>query len=347
MHPAFLVSENDELVPDTTSSPYFKEGKLILDNSSGNIPASIYVGSINPYATYDIDIESIDSVGTESAEVGIDLARYGLRDRVQLIAKQGSENGIFLRIYQNAKVIREDQYLDSLPGFPFTLRLQLYGRTLGIFTEKDGVTNYHGHLDDNSYGDKVKGDHFGDVLDFRQKETNKFCSFNIVSNLNGKVVIGGARSYLSPGIGQADIRVVSYEDLEPYLDKGRLWFTFTIRGIGLSHPTQGVLSVDPSVFDVRFEGVIVFDFGDGYIRNAVATHLFYDRNAKEWRAYSCDFGGSYKMEGRSESHLFAASSKKDPRRGFSVMKADLIANEALPGHHEDPCIFYDKHSGNW
>ena len=343
MHPAFAVSGDDKALCDTTFAPRLKNGKLILDASSGESSACFYVGSVNPYAAYDLDIESVQTSGNETAETGIDLARYGLRDRVQVIACSGKEKGIFLRVWQDAKIVKEQRFADALPECPFKLRIHLYGRVMGIFTEKDGVTTYHGHLDETVSG----GYHFGDVLDFRNMETNRRCSFNLVSNLKGKTVINGARSYLSTGIGQADIRAVSYEDLTPYMEDGRLWFTFSIRGIGISQSSQGVLSLDPSVFDLRFEGVIVYDFEEGLLRNSCAAHLFYDRKAKEWRIYSGDFGGSKNCERRSESQLFIARSHKDPRRGYSVMKAELITNSKLPGHHEDPCIFYDANAGKW
>ncbi|MDR0384879.1 MAG: hypothetical protein LBH60_02230, partial [Prevotellaceae bacterium] len=338
MHPAFAVSDENKPHCDTAFIPKLKDGKLIFDALSGKPFACFYVGSVNPYATYDLEIESIQTSGAETSETGIDLARYGLRDRVQIIVCSGKENGIFLRVWQDAKIVKEQRFTETLPACPFKLRVQLYGRTLGIFTEKDGVTVYHGHLDET----QKNGYHFGDVLDFRNMKVNKTCSFNIVSNLQGTTVIGGARSYLSAGMGQADIRVVSYEDLTPYMDDGRLWFTFSCRGIGIAQPSQGVLSMDPSVFDIRFEGMIVFDFDDGLLRNSVGAHLFYDRNAKEWRAYSCDFGGSKNREGRSESNLFTAQSTKDPRRGYSIMKAELITTDRLPAQTEDPCIFYDK-----
>ena len=341
MHPAFAVADDNIAVCDTSFSPRINEGKLILDASSGKMPVCFYVGSVNPYATYDLDIESIIASSGETVDIGIDLARRGLRDRVQVIARSGKETGIVLRVYQDTKLVREESFAAVTPKFPYKLRVQLYGRSLGVFTEKDGVTTYHGHLDGSDTG------HFGNVLDFRNLDINRQCSFNIFFNKEGKVILNGASSYLSAGVGQADIRAVSYEDLTPFMDEGRLWFMFSCRGIGLPHPGQGVMSLDPSTFEVRFEGMIVFDFGDGLLRNTVGTHLFYDRNAKEWRAYSCDFGGSAYREGRSESQLFTATANKDPRRGYSVMKAQLISNDYIAGKHEDPCIFFDKEVQKW
>jgi hypothetical protein len=344
MHPPLKLNpENSESLYDETFKPVLDNpaagrGKLCLNGES-----TIHVGVVNPYATYDLDIEA------NSGEVGFDFAQYGLRNRIQVLAVH--DKGVVLRIIKDAKIVKEQVLADSTQdsSIPFSvrsgykLRVQLAGRLVAVFAEKDGMTTYLAHLNEK--------DHFGDVLDFRNIETNKNCSFNIYSqSLDGGLnVIGGACSYLSMGMGQADIRAVTDESLNPVIDgDGRLWFMFSCRGIGItSDQVQGVLSMNPSVFDVRFEGIIVFDFGDGLLRSSVGTHLFYDRKAKEWRAYSCDFGGSKNREGRSESQLFWASGKKDPRRGYSVMKAELIPNSKLAGHHEAPCIFYDETAGKW
>lgn len=339
MHPAFLVSEKNEAVCDSLFHPVIEKGNLILSSKSGKTEASIYMGGINPFATYEMDIESI-SERDGFPEVGLEFARMGLRDKVQVLIKSENENkGVFLRIFNDAQLIGETKYVDYIPEYPFTLRVQLYGHSLGVFIEKDGETKYLGHV-------AVK-DNFKDILDLRRLDIARECTFNLISNLKGTTVVSGARSYLSPGVGQADIRLVSNEDLSPYLDDGRLWFTFSCRGMDTSQSTQGILSLDPSVFDIKFEGMIVFDHGDGLLRNDYASHLFYDRQAKEWRAYVCDFGGSANLDKRSSTGLITARSPKDPRREFSVMRASRIESENMEGHNEDPCIFYDKDAKKW
>ena len=85
---------------------------------------------------------------------------------------------------------------------------------------------------------------FSEVIDFRSVEEAAEATFNVISNLCGRVEVAGARSYLSTGIGQADIRLISYEDLSPYMDQNRLWFTFSCRGIDINQSVQGVLSLD-------------------------------------------------------------------------------------------------------
>ena len=339
MHPSFSLSHNNKAQQDTLFTPILDKGRLHLNKKCNAPQTSIYIGGVNPYATYEIDIESI-TYENKPIEIGIEFARLGLRDRIQVIAIRKETNTQFaIRRYKEGKIIKVDDLgTHSITG-PFILRTQLYGRSLGVFIAQHQETHYIGHINYN--------DHFGDVLDLRKSSIAKNSTFNIVSNLEGEVVINKASSYLSPGIGQADIRLISYEDLSPYLEDNRLWFTFSCRGMHTSQSVQGVLSLDPSVFDVQFEGMIVFDHEDGLIRNDYASHLFYDRQTKEWRAYACDFGGSANIEGRTGSGLVTAYSIKDPRRGFSVMKATRVENNQVEGHNEDPCIYYNKEDNKW
>lgn len=340
MHPAFAISVTGKQECDDSFKPLIKEGKLVLSKESGNQPISFYVGTVNPYATYEIDINSIQPEGNTPTEVGFELARLGLRDRVQIFVKSSSaEQGIYLRIYKDGTIEREVKYSDVIPKGEFKLRIQCYGNSLGVFVEEYGQTTYQGYV-------SIK-ENFSETIDFRNIKTAGESTFNIISNLKGMTVVGGARSYLSTGIGQADIRLISHEDLSPYMEEGRLWFTFSCRGIDINQSAQGVLSLDPSVFDARFEGMIVFSHGDGLLRNDYASHLFYDRNVKEWRAYTCDFGGTAYKELRSGTGLVIGTSRKSPLRGFSIMNARRIETDHIEGHHEDPCIFYDADAKKW
>ena len=102
------------------------------------------------------------------------------------------------------------------------------------------------------------------------------------------------------------------------MDQNRLWFTFSCRGIDINQSVQGVLSLDPSVFDIRFEGVIVFDHGDGLLRNDYASHLFYDRREKLWKHMLAISGGlPTRNSGSGTGLVTAVSSKRSPARVFS------------------------------
>ena len=341
MHPSFQVSDKNTPQSDSDFQARIEKGILVLGSNDGNKNVSIYMGGVNPYATYEIDIDSVfPTEGAESTIVGLELARLGLRDRIQIYASiSQQESGIFMRIYKDAKQVRETSFSNEIPQGRFSLKVQLYGRSFAVFVTQHGTTRLLGYVRPH--------EHFGDVLDFRKQAIAQACTFNLISNQKGQALVSGARSYLSPGMGQADIRMVSYEDMTPCIENGRIWFTFSCRGLDTSQSAQGVFSLNPSVFDIQFEGMIVFDHGDGLLRNDYASHLFFDRNANEWRAWVSDFGGSAYLDRRSETGLVTASSTSDPRRGFSVMKASRVTSNQLEGHNEDPCIFYDKNDNKW
>jgi len=84
---------------------------------------------------------------------------------------------------------------------------------------------------------------------------------------------------------------------------------------------------------VRLEGVIAFDRGDGLLRNELASHIYYDKEAKEWRGLTVGMSAYYDVDKRIGKQLWAISSKKDPRFGFSIMKAKPVI---LPNSSEGP-----------
>jgi hypothetical protein len=85
--------------------------------------------------------------------------------------------------------------------------------------------------------------------------------------------------------------------------------------------------------------------GDGMLRNELASHLFYDEASKEWRGWTVGFS-AYGNDAKGQNKaVLAVSSKRDPRKGFSIMRAKPIG--LPPGMHEDPHGIYDKEAGKW
>ena len=127
-------------------------------------------------------------------------------------------------------------------------------------------SGYTVYIQNNSLPIPIGQFDFAEKIDLRQKKLiNSLQSRVYLKIKQGQVVINKADIALNTGLGQADIRAITYEDGSPYLDAGRLWYTMSIRGRALPHHVQGVFSMNPSVFDLRLEGVIVFDRGDGLL----------------------------------------------------------------------------------
>lgn len=184
---------------------------------------------------------------------------------------------------------------------------------------------------------------FSRHIDLRKKGYMHSLQSRLYTQLEkGEIRLKEVDCALSSGTGQADIRAITYEDGTPLLDQGRLWYTMTIRGRALPHHLQGVFSLNPTVFDLRFEGIIVFDRQDGLLRNEVASYLFYDRKAQTWRGLATGFS-AYASPGECKQ-LLAVEGKQDPRFGFSVMKAKPLG---LVGDIEDPHIIFDNDAKKW
>jgi hypothetical protein len=136
---------------------------------------------------------------------------------------------------------------------------------------------------------------------------------------------------------------MTYEDGSLLLDQGRLWYTLSIRGRALPHHIQGVFSMSPSVFDIRLEGIIVFDRNDGLLRNEISSHVFYDRPNKVWRGLTTGFT-AYANIKNEKKQILAIESGQDPRFGFSVMTAKPMG---IVGDIEDSHILFDTNAKKW
>lgn len=309
-------------------------GGLIASAPGTDASSLRWVGGFNPFATYDLVIEKLEGGGS----VGLNFLNESRDDSLAaaLRFKDGKPEAVTWNVQIGGRSVTEEEW-----GIPagvvdqrVTLRAQMSAVGVNLFLESAGRTTMVGHSD------------FAQHLDLRERARFQQMDFAVRSDLkaDASVTYSGALSCLSPGTGQADIRAITDEEGSPLLDDGRLWFTMTLRGRALPHPLQGVFSMNPSVFDLRFEGVIVFDMKDGLLRNDLASHLFRDSKSGAWRGWTTGFS-ALDGAGRAEvKTILAISSAKDPRKGFSIMQARPIG---ITGAHEDPHGIYDKESGKW
>jgi hypothetical protein len=322
-HPAIEISGS------TTS---YKVDKGLLTVSAGEtVESALWVGGFNPYGTYDVSFAPGQG---NAGKAGIEFATPDNQNRLSILA--GFKNSECQTIHWQIMVDGTEKQnetitLDTPVRGPFILRVQVIGTKLNVLVEQNGVSK------------AVDVRDFMQLIDLRRKEHIRSFEFRLLTKLNAgeSVVIKEATAALTTGVGQADLCAITYKDGSPLLDQGRLWFTTTIRG---RHFPQGVFSMDPSVFDVRLEGIIAFDRNDGLLRNELASHIFYDEKDNRWRGLTVGMSAYYDTDKRIGKQLWAVSSKKDPRFGFSVMKADPIV---LPNSSEDPHIIYDQEAQRW
>ncbi len=334
-----MVHDFDLMHPEKLSD----EAKVQWELLNGQIVASApnmdaqslrWVGGFNPFATYELEIGSAQGSGT----VGLSFNHSTSKDNLNasLRFNNGSPEEILWTVGIGGQQVNEEKWPvpKEVNGGAIKLRAQMSAVGVNLFVESAGRSYLVGFSD------------FAKHVDLRERSRIQQMAFAVRADLksNARVTLNGASACFSTGSGQADIRAITDEEGTPLLDDGRLWFTMTLRGRALPHPLQGVFSLNPSVFDIRFEGVIVFDMNDGLLRNDLASHLFRDTTTGTWRGWTTGFS-ALDGAGRAEvKTILAISSTRDPRRGFSVMQARPIG---ITGAHEDPHGIYDKDSGKW
>ncbi len=322
-----------EALPGSGVKWDIQDGRLHGSSPGADGSSQRWVGGFNPFATYDLVMRS--AKGDGSAAITFPHKGNGDSLAATLLFKDGKPESITWTVVVGGKQVIAEKW--PVPAGTvlkdLTLRAQMSAVGVNLFLESAGRSDLIGYSD------------FAQHFDLRERKRFQAMDFAVSTDLKAgaQVVLAGASSCLTPGSGQADIRAVTDEEGAPLLEDGRLWFMMTVRGRALPHPMQGVFSLNPSVFDLRFEGIIVFDMDDGLLRNDLASHLFRDSKSGEWRGWTTGFsalGGS----GAVEKAILAISSTKDPRRGFSIMKARPIG---IVGAHEDPHGVYDKDAGKW
>lgn len=293
---------------------------------------SIWYGGFNPFATYSIDLVSCAGSG----EIGYLFADSD--KSTQFLITVSYRDGALLDVYQKITAEGIVVYSQSIAIRQETvsrvegkLILQMLGSGLTLYAKQEGLPVPIAQSD------------FSQYLDLRKKEyIHSFQSSLYLKIKSGQAVVAQAESALSSGIGLADIRAITYEDGSPLLEQGRLWYTMSIRGRALPHHVQGVFSMNPTVFDIRMEGIIAFDRDDGLLRNEIASHIFYDRQEQLWRGITTGFSAF--ADPSEEKQLLAVESKHDPRFGFSVMRATPFG---VVGDIEDPHILFDSDADKW
>ncbi len=325
-HPAIGVSG--------VATDYQVDQGTLTVSAQDHSESALWIGGFNPFATYDVQF---DGAHGNSPEAGIEFATPDNKNRVIILAgfNQDVCSSLRWQVFVDGEEKQNESIglADPVEG-AFTFRVQMLATGLNVFAEQNGVSSV------------VLTRDFSELIDLRKKTHIRSFEFRLLTRMSvgDSIAIKEARSSLTTGAGQADICSITYEDGSPILDQGRLWFAMSIRGRDLPHPTQGIFSMNPSVFDLRLDGVVVFDREDGLLRNEIGSHIFYDRNADEWRGLTVGFSAYGDPEEGPPKQLWAVSSKRDPRFGFTIMSAKAAD---IPNVGEDPHLVYDADAAKW
>jgi hypothetical protein len=324
MHPARQYA-------DTPADISISEGKLVIQ-SQEKTTTGIWFGGFNPFATYSIDVASTSGTG----ELGFEFSDALTKEHffITLLFQDKFFTDARLRVIKDNSIVTDESIavnIEKAEPVQNKIVLQMLGSGLVLYVGDRGFVKVCGQSDFNAY------------MDLRKKQYIRSFQSHLFLRLDGgHIKINKVDMALTAGVGLADIRAITYENGDPLLDQGRLWYSMSIRGRALPHHIQGVFSLNPTVFDLKLEGIILFDRNDGLLRNEIASHIFYDRKEKLWRGLTTGFSAYANPEEKKQ--LLAVESKIDPRFGFSVMNAQPFG---MVGDIEDPHILYDEDAEKW
>ena len=312
------------------------------------------IGRFFPYASSEVCVDALDG---EGARVGLEFAaRSG-----SLCRSEGAHDGLEFAARSGSACtpdgVREGLESAARSGSPYTPEDApglcvfveragaevcvcheefLGGRSLGVVRhgtrafEPGGVlfVSAHGAFFDVSLGREfvctIQADGFSDICR-RSAFMNAGVSLYVGLPAGGHAAVSRAESFLDGGLSHADMKPVRYEDGTPILENGRLFLTLSSRLQAGSY--QFVVSWNPSTCELRPEGAIFFDYGDGRWCADVAISLIYHRQRREWLFWATAF---------SHGHILCyGTSAGDPRFGITVLDATLMEAQRLGSAADD------------
>ena len=265
------------------------------------------IGRFFPYASSEVCVDALDG---EGARVGLEFAARSGRGS-PYTADDAPGLCVFVERAGAEVCVCHEEFVG--------------GRSLGVvrhgtraFTP-GGVlfVSAHGAFFDVSLGCEfvctIQAEGFSDICR-RSAFMNAGVSLYVALPAGGRAAVSRAESFLDGGLSHADMKPVRYEDGTPILENGRLFLTLSSRLQAGAY--QYVVSWNPSTCELRPEGAIFFDYGDGRWCADVAISLIYHRERREWLFWATAF---------SHGHILChGTSVGDPRFGITVLDAALM-----------------------
>ena len=262
------------------------------------------IGRFFPYASSEVCVDALDG---EGARVGLEFAVRSGRGS-PYTAADAPGLCVFVERAGAEVCVCHEEFVG--------------GRSLGVvrhgtraFTP-GGVlfVSAHGAFFDVSLGREfvctIQAEGFSDIC-CRSAFMNAGVSLYVALPAGGRAAVSRAESFLDGGLSHADMKPVRYEDGTPILENGRLFLTLSSRLQAGAY--QYVVSWNPSTCELRPEGAIFFDYGDGRWCADVAISLIYHRERREWLFWATAF---------SHGHILChGTSAGDPRFGITVLDA--------------------------
>ena len=314
----------------TTPGCDFKQkGQVLQISNSSKTEQQSYIklGKLYNYAAIDMDIQK-QSHKTSTANAL--LTFYKDEDNSFVLTQRNVETGkqqFTLEIFKNGASVFRQVLSEEGVEAPNTLRVHLAGKYLNVLIVKNEKWTVLGSFDVAEY--------------FELRDLSVLETFSVLAGArlgSGEhISISKLEQYLTCGTAQADPKVLHYEDGEPIVEGNKIWVAMTTRAYD-TQLYQGIYAYDLKTKEWEMSATLVFNKGDGLIRQWSASDVFYDRSDDKWKIFT--------VSHRDDHMLYSGESTVDPRFGLVEISCSKV-NYASVGNEEDPSVIYDSEVGKW
>lgn len=299
----------------------------LSNNSETEQQSFVSLGNLYNFAAIDMDIKGhIHNSSTASAL----LSFYKDKGNRFVITQRDFDSGskkVILEIIKNgATVFHQTLPVEGIVA-PNTLRVHLAGKYLNILLVKNEEWIVLGSFDVSEH--------------FELRDKSILEQFTLIAGAklgNGdSFTISKLEQYLTCGTAQADPKVLHYENGAPIIEGNKIWVAMTTRAYD-TQLYQGIYSYNLETKEWKVTATMVFNKGDGFIRQWSASDVFFDRTDKKWKIFT--------VSHRDDHMLYSGETTVDPRFGLVEISCSKV-NYASVGNEEDPSVIYDYEAGKW
>ena len=301
---------------------------LFISNNEKSIQQSfISLGKIFNYSAIDLEIKN-QKKKSSFATASISIFKDSL-NRLTVSQKQLKSEckQIVFEIFKEGELVLNEILFEKKLKSPNEIRIHLTGKFLNILLIKNNNWSVLGSFD--------VSEHF----ELRDKKILESFKLFLGTTLGRgeRIVISKGEQYLTTGTAQADPKILHYENGAPIIKDNKIWVAMTTRGYG-TQLYQGIYSYDLESKKWKISGTLVFNKGDGLIRQWAASDVFYDRISETWKVFT--------VSHIYDHMLYSGEIKKDPRFGLSEVLVSKVKYNSV-NNEEEPSVIWDSSVGKW
>ena len=307
-----------------------------MNNESTKSTSVISVGKLEPFSTIEGTFTDLPIIEGDYCGLHIYVKKIMFIFKIIKI-----NSGYSLRILHwdnmNNTAILPDTDILSLPNINTNDKIKLIistnnGGNMDLYYEinnSEPIFVYTYSYNDPLWGGNLRkvGSHPNYKIEFRLSK-------------NGFSSCIGCSSYYDSGVGQHNMALIKYENGQPILKDGKVFFNM---GVATQNSaSESIYSMVLSTCEIKMEGKIFLDMDkNGYYASSSASHIMYDRNTNQWIIYC-----------RTNDHCVGVGAVYSPLlEGIHLIQVDTF--EFSGGTHitngiesedndEDPLCYYDE-----